>query len=320
MFSERTLPTIATIIVFISLYGYGMVEYPGFRDSLVFTNLLTDNAFLIITAIGMTFVILSGGIDLSVGSMIAFIGVLLAYLITTLGIHPLFAFALATVIGTGFGAIVGYIVAVFKIQAFIVTLAGMFLLRGLAFLISLDAVAINHPFVNQLSELYISVPGRGGLTFIAIVMLVVLVAGILLSRRTRFGANVYAIGGDAVSAQLLGVSIKSTTIKIYALSGLYSALAGIVFSIYTGSGYPLATVGVELDAIAAVVIGGTLLSGGVGFVLGTFFGGMIQGLIQTLIVFDGTLNSWWTKIAIGVLLFFFIVLQKGIVIFGRRFS
>lgn len=320
MFSERTLPTIATIIVFLSLYGYGMVEYPGFRDSLVFTNLLTDNAFLIITAIGMTFVILSGGIDLSVGSMIAFIGVLLAFMITTLGIHPIFAFTLAILIGTGFGAIVGYIVAVFKIQAFIVTLAGMFLLRGLAFLISLDAVAINHPFVNQLSELYISVPGRGGLTFIAIVMLVVLAAGIILSRKTSFGTNVYAMGGDAVSAQLLGVSIKSTTIKIYALSGLYSALAGIVFSIYTGSGYPLATVGVELDAIAAVVIGGTLLSGGVGFVLGTFFGGMIQGLIQTLISFDGTLNSWWTKIAIGALLFFFIVLQKGIVTFSRRFT
>lgn len=320
MFSERTLPTVATIIVFLSLYVYGIVEYPGFRDSLVFTNLLTDNAFLIITAIGMTFVILSGGIDLSVGSMIAFIGVLLAYMITTLGIHPIFAFALALVIGTGFGAIVGYVVAVFKIQAFIVTLAGMFLLRGLAFLISLDAVAINHPFVNQLSELYISVPGRGGLTFIAIVMLVVLAAGIILSRKTSFGTNVYAMGGDSISAELLGVSINSTTIKIYALSGLYSALAGIVFSIYTGSGYPLATVGVELDAIAAVVIGGTLLSGGVGFVLGTFFGGMIQGLIQTLISFDGTLNSWWTKIAIGALLFFFIVLQKGIVTFSRRFT
>ncbi|MEJ6120721.1 sugar ABC transporter permease YjfF [Vibrio sp. 2-Bac 85] len=320
MFSERTLPTIATIIVFLSLYGYGMVQYPGFRDSLVFTNLLTDNAFLIITAIGMTFVILSGGIDLSVGSMIAFIGVLLAYMITSLGIHPIFAFVLALIIGTGFGAIVGYVVAVFKIQAFIVTLAGMFLLRGLAFLISLDAVAINHPFVSQLSDFYISVPGRGGFTFIAIVMLVVLAVGIILSRKTSFGTNVYAIGGDSVSAELLGVSINSTTIKIYALSGLYSALAGIVFSIYTGSGYPLATVGVELDAIAAVVIGGTLLSGGVGFVLGTFFGGMIQGLIQTLISFDGTLNSWWTKIAIGVLLFFFIVLQKGIVTFSRRFT
>lgn len=320
MFSERTLPTIATVIVFLSLYAYGMMEYPGFRDSLVFTNLLTDNAFVIITAIGMTFVILSGGIDLSVGSMIAFIGVLLAHMITTMGIHPIIAFSLAIAIGVIYGAIVGYIIAIFKIQPFIVTLAGMFFLRGLAFLINLDAVAIEHPFVEQLSDFYINLPGRGGITFIALVMLLVLIAGILISRRTRFGINVYAMGGDIVSAQLLGVAITSTTIKIYALSGLYSALAGVIFAIYTGSGYPLATVGVELDAIAAVVIGGTLLSGGVGFVLGTFFGGMIQGLIQTLIVFDGTLNSWWTKIAIGALLFFFIVLQKTIVTFCRRLT
>jgi len=318
--NERTLPLIATIIVFIALYGYGMVEYAGFRDSLVFTNLLTDNAFVITTAIGMTFVILAGGIDLSVGSMIAFVGVLFAHIVTTLGFHPLVAIAISLLIGVAYGGLVGFIVYTFKIQAFIVTLAGMFFLRGFAFLINLDAVPISHPFITALSDIYLDIPGRGGLTFIALVMLISLIIGIILSRKTRFGMNVYAYGGDIVSAQLLGVAIKQTTIKIYALSGFFSALAGIVFAIYTGSGYPLAAVGVELDAIAAVVIGGTLLSGGVGFVLGTFFGGLIQGVIQTLIAFDGSLNSWWTKIAIGALLFFFIVLQKLIVFMVDRYS
>ena len=318
MINERNLPIFATLIVFMMLYGFGIYEYSGFRDTLVFTNLLTDNAFLIVTAIGMTFVILSGGIDLSVGSMIAFVGVLMAYLITSLGLHPLAAIAIALLVGTLFGAIMGIIIAYFDIQAFIVTLAGMFLFRGLAYLINLNSVPINHPFVTALSDIYVPLPGRGGLTFIAMAMLALLVVGIILARRTRFGMNVYAIGGDSHSAALLGVPVKKTTVKIYALSGLYSALAGVIFAIYTSSAYPLAAVGVELDAIAAVVIGGTLLSGGVGYIFGTFLGGMIQGVIQTLITFDGSLNSWWTKLAVGGLLLFFILLQKGIVTWAKR--
>lgn len=318
MINERNLPIFATLIVFMMLYGFGIYEYSGFRDTLVFTNLLTDNAFLIVTAIGMTFVILSGGIDLSVGSMIAFVGVLMAYLITSLGLHPLAAIAIALLVGTLFGAIMGIIIAYFDIQAFIVTLAGMFLFRGLAYLINLNSVPINHPFVTALSDIYVPLPGRGGLTFIAMAMLALLIVGIILARRTRFGMNVYAIGGDSHSAALLGVPVKKTTVKIYALSGLYSALAGVIFAIYTSSAYPLAAVGVELDAIAAVVIGGTLLSGGVGYIFGTFLGGMIQGVIQTLITFDGSLNSWWTKLAVGGLLLFFILLQKGIVTWAKR--
>lgn len=320
MFNERSLPIIATMIVFTLLYGYGFVEYKGFRSLLVFSNLLTDNAFLIVTAIGMTFVILSGGIDLSVGSMIAFIGVLMAFLITTLNLHPLAAIIIAVAVGTAFGSMMGFVIAYFEIQPFIVTLAGMFLFRGLAYLINVNSVPIDHDFISMLAGFYIPLPGRGYLSFIAIAMLVLLVAGMLLARRTRFGMNVYAMGGDTQSAALLGVPVRTTSIKIYALSGFFSASAGVVFAIYTGSAYPLAAVGVELDAIAAVVIGGTLLSGGVGFVFGSFLGGLIQGVIQTLISFDGTLNSWWTKIAVGVLLLFFIVMQKYIVFWARRYT
>ena len=127
---------------------------------------------------------------------------------------------------------------------------------------------------------------------------------------TRFGTNIYALGGSEQSAQLMGVPVKRTTISIYAASSFLATLAGIVFTFYTFSGYALAGVGVELDAIAAVVIGGTLLTGGSGFVIGTVLGVLVMGIIQTYITFDGTLSSWWTKIVIGLLLFFFIVLQK----------
>lgn len=140
----------------------------------------------------------------------------------------------------------------------------------------------------------------------------------IIAQRTRFGTYVYALGGNLTSAQLMGVPVAKTTIGIYALSGFLAGLSGIVFSLYTSAGYSLAAVGVELDAIAAVVIGGTLLTGGYGFVAGTFLGICIQGLIQTYIVFDGTLSSWWTKIVIGLLLFGFIALQRGLMWMSER--
>jgi simple sugar transport system permease protein len=201
--------------------------------------------------------------------------------------------------------------------AFIVTLAGMFLARGMSFVLSIDSIPITHPFYKTLKSFYWVVPGGGRLTMIGGVMLLVFVAGVILAHRTRFGTNVYALGGGIQTAQLMGVPVGRTTIQIYALSGFLAGLAGIVFSLYTSAGYSLATVGVELDAIAAVVIGGTLLTGGAGFVAGTLIGILIQGLIQTYITFDGTLSSWWTKIAIGLLLFAFILMQKGILLISR---
>jgi simple sugar transport system permease protein len=150
------------------------------------------------------------------------------------------------------------------------------------------------------------------------IMLAVTAVGIVLAHYTRFGANIYALGGSRASAELMGVPIASTTIGVYALSGLLAGLAGIVFSLYTSAGYPLAAVGVELDTIAAVVIGGTLLTGGSGYVFGTLIGTLIQGLIQTYITFEGTLSSWWTKIVVGMLLLLFILMQRGLTQVGER--
>jgi len=309
----RFLPLAATLLIFLIAYAACYLQYPNMLSTRVIGNLLTDNAFLGIAAVGMTFVILSGGIDLSIGSVIAFTGVFLAVVLEATAIHPLAAFALALAITTAFGGAMGAIIHYLQMPAFIVTLAGMFLARGMAYVLSVESVPVNHDFYDLLQGLYYRMPGGGRLTLIGGLMVVVFLAGILLAHRTRFGTNVYALGGGVQTARLMGVPVARTTIVIYALSGFLAGLSGIVFSLYTSAGYSLAAVGVELDAIAAVVIGGTLLTGGAGFVAGTLIGILIMGLIQTYIIFDGTLSSWWTKIVIGLLLFAFILLQKALV-------
>ncbi len=307
---SRMLPLIATFAVFIALYLIGYQRFPAFGTTKVIANFLTDKSFLGIAAVGMTFVIISGGIDLSVGSVIAFVGVFSALAIGQLGMHPLVAFAASLAIGAAFGAGMGAIIHYLKIPAFIVTLAGMFLARGGAFVLSQESIPIEHPFFDDLSKLYYIFPDKGRLSLVAVLFVIVLLLGILVAHFTRFGRNIYAIGGNDTAALLLGVPVGRTIIGVYTLSSFLAALAGIVYAVYTRSGYPRAAIGVELDAIAAVVVGGTLLTGGVGYVAGTFIGIMIQGVIQTYVTFDGTLNSWWAKIVIGVLLFVFIVLQR----------
>jgi simple sugar transport system permease protein len=315
---KRNLPLMVTIMVFLVGYLVCLASFPAFLSTRIICNILTDNAFLGIVAVGMTFVILSGGIDLSVGAVIAFTGVLLAKLIGDLGVSPYLAIPLVMMLGASFGALMGWLIDTLKIPAFIITLAGMFFLRGASFLISEQSLPIDHPTFTYLSSRSWKMAGGGRLSLLALIMLAVVLFGMLLANRTRFGNNVYAIGGNATSAALMGISVRHTTIRIYLLSTTLATLAGIVFALYTSAGYPLAAVGVELDAIAAVVIGGTLLSGGVGTVFGSLFGVLIQGLIQTYINFDGTLSSWWTKIIIGLLLFCFIALQRMLIVFSEH--
>ncbi|WP_292294319.1 galactofuranose ABC transporter, permease protein YjfF [Marivita sp.] len=312
MIRSTHLPLLVTLATFILAYALCVYAYPSMLSTRVVANLLTDNAFLGIAAVGMTFVILSGGIDLSIGSVIAFTGVFLAVILRDTSVHPLIAFMLVLTITTAFGAAMGGLIHYLEMPPFIVTLAGMFLARGAAYVLSTESVPITHEFYDVLQGLYWKAPSGGRFRLIGGVMVLTFLVGVLVAHRTRFGQNVYALGGGGQTAKLMGSPIASTTVGIYAISGGLAGLAGIVFSLYTSAGYSLATVGVELDAIAAVVIGGTLLTGGYGYVAGTFFGILIMGLIQTYIVFDGTLSSWWTKIVIGGLLFAFIVLQKGL--------
>ena len=303
-------PLLVTAIIFVIAYVFAVMQFPALWSTRVLGNFFTDNAFIGITAVGMTFVIISGGIDLSVGAVIGFSGVLVAVLINWLGFHPLLAFIIVLISAAIFGALMGCVIHYLEVPPFVVTLAGMFLARGAASVITQDSIAINHEFYTQISSYYLKLPDGGKLSAIGGVMILVFIIGAILAHRTRFGSNVYALGGNSISANLMGVPVARTTILIYTLSSFLAGLAGIVFSIYTSAGYPLAAVGVELDAICAVVIGGTLLTGGYGFVLGTFIGVMLQGLVQIYIIFDGTLSSWWSKIVIGFLLFLFIVLQR----------
>lgn len=308
--NTKYLSLFATVAVFSVLYAWAGFQFDNFFSMLVFTNLFTDNAFLVIIAIGMTFVILSGGIDLSVGSMVACVGISTAVMIEHLHFHPMLTFAIVLFAATLFGAFMGFLIDHYDLPPFIVTLAGMFFLRGLSFIISLESVPINHSFYDAVADFSIPLFDGGRLTVSALIMFAVVIGGIFLAHYTRFGRNIYAVGGSEHSALLLGVPVGRTKIGVYALNSFLAALGGIVFTFYTFSGYSLAAVGLELDAIAAVVIGGTLLTGGVGFVVGSLFGVLIQGVIQTIISFDGTLNSWWTKIFIGLLLFIFIGMQR----------
>lgn len=316
--NRKYIPIVVTILLFIVMFTAGSFRYTGFFSLQVLMNLLVDNAFLLITAVGMSFVILSGGIDLSVGSVIALSTMVSASLVQQLGWPPAVVIPLVLLMGAVFGTAMGAIIHYFSIQPFIVTLAGMFLARGLCYVISIDTITIDNTFYTAMAQTRIPLPGGSFLSISAVIAILVVAAAIFTAHYTRFGRNVYALGGNEQSALLMGLPVARTKVLVYTLSGLCSALAGVVFTFYMLSGYGLHAVGFELDTIAAVVIGGTLLTGGVGYVLGTFFGVLIQGVIQTIISFEGTLSSWWTKIVIGLLLFVFILLQR--VLSSRRLT
>lgn len=317
---RKNIPFLATISVFLLIYLIGSLMYTNFFSLRVFVNLFIDNAFIGVLAVSMTFVIISGGIDLSVGSVVALVGVLAAKMMQDYGVHPMTAFVLCLFLGAFFGACMGALIYYFELPPFLVTLVGMFLARGLAFLTSLTSIPIKHPFVDTIIDFGIPLGFRTWLPVVAIIFMVVVIIGVYLQHYTRFGRNTYAIGSSEQSAVLMGLPIGRTKILIYTFSGTMSALAGIVYSLYTSSGYPLACVGLELDVIAAVVIGGTLLTGGAGLVQGSLIGVLILGLIQTFITFQGTLSSWWTKIVIGVLLFIFILIQRYLSLAGDKKS
>jgi simple sugar transport system permease protein len=312
---RRLVPLAATLVLFIGLVVYGASAYDAFLSPQVFLNLAIDNAFLCIVAVGMTFVILTGGIDLSVGSVLALTTMAAAALIERAGLSPGIVVPALIAGGAAFGAAQGFLIHRYRLQPFIVTLAGMFVARGLCYLIDTESIPIRNGFFVALAEARIPVGGGNSLSASAVIAIVTVLVAIWLAHSTRFGRTVYAIGGNAKSAALMGLPVGATLVRVYAFSGGCAALAGIVMSVYMLSGYSLHAVGLELDAIAAVVIGGTLLTGGVGYVTGTVIGVLILGIIQTLVIFNGTLSSWWTRIVIGILLFAFCLSQR--VIEGR---
>ena len=308
----RNLSLFATLFVLALLYAAAGVMFKdqGFASLQVFSNLLADNAFLGIAAVGMSFVILSGGIDLSVGSVMAFTTIFVAKMIGAHGMHPAMAIGISLGIGGVFGAGMGYLIDRFELPPFLVTLGGMFFARGMAFLVSKESIGIEHPVYVTVQGFAIPLGSRASLPATALVFLGIFIFGFYLAHYTRFGRNVYAVGGSEPSARLMGLPVGSTKVLVYSLSGLLSALAGVVSTLYTGSGNPAVGAGFELDVIASVVIGGTLLTGGVGTIAGTLAGVLIFGTIKTALDFHGELNSWWLRIAVGVLLLLFILFQR----------
>ncbi|UGQ49072.1 galactofuranose ABC transporter, permease protein YjfF [Massilia endophytica] len=301
--------SLVTVLLLAVLLLAGGAAYPGFLSWQVMLNLLIDNAHLLVIAVGMSFVILSGGIDLSVGSVLALATMVAAWLLNVAHWPPLAVIAAVLAMGFAFGAGMGAFIHFFQLQPFIVTLAGMFLARGLCYLISVESITIDNPLFVTMSQTQLGVLG-GFISPAAAIALAVLAAGIYVSRRTAFGRAIYAIGGNEQSALMMGLAVGRNKILVYGFSGLCAALGGVLFSFYMLSGYGQHAQGMELDAIAAVVIGGTLLTGGCGYVAGALSGVLVLGTIQTLIAFDGTLSSWWTKIVIGGLLFLFCVVQR----------
>lgn len=318
--NRQQIPFIATAVACVAAYVVAGVMYrsQGFFSLPVAINLLGDNAFLGVVAIGMTFVILSGGIDLSVGSVVGCTSIALGLLIENVHLHPAVAIPLVLLAGALFGTFMGSLIHFFALPPFLVTLGGLFFCRGLALVISTESVSINHGWYVWLSSAAIPLGSDAALPLTAVIFLVVLFVAIFVSIFTPFGRNVYAIGGNEQSAVLMGLPVARTKVGVYALSGFCSALGGVVYTVYMSSGNAVAATGLELDAIAAVVVGGTLLSGGVGYVAGTLLGLLIFGIIQTAINFQGNLNSAWTRIAVGVLLLAFILLQKLLQLGSRR--
>ncbi len=306
--NRKFLPLTITISLFVLMYGVASAVYPEFLSFRVFYNLLIDNSYLGIIAIGETFVIISGGIDLSVASVIAMTTMISAVLLEHAHWSPLVVIPLVLATGSTLGLIMGSLIHFFKTPPFITTLGGLYLSRGVCFLMSIDSIPIDNHFYRAVAETRIHLIG-GFVSVNVLIFLAVVLGAIVLAHYTRFGRVVYAIGGNEQSALLMGLPVGRTKVLVYALSGFCSAVAGVVFTFYILSGYGLHMDGMELPAIAATVIGGTLLTGGVGYVVGSVFGTLILGTINSIIVFQGTLSSWWTKIAIGVLMFLFIAFQ-----------
>ncbi len=304
-------PLLTTVAIFALAYVIGGQLYPAMQKPQVFFNLFINNGSLLIVSIGMTFVILTGGIDLSVASVIALTTVASAVLLQV-GLPPLVVMPLMLLMGTAFGFVLGAIIHFLKVQPFVVTLMGSFFARGMAYIISLTSVTIRDPFYNSLAltPIYIPFVPNAYVYSYALVGPALFLVTIYLAFFTRFGRTVYAIGNNEQSARLMGLPVGRTKITVYAFSGFCSALAGIVWSIALLSGYGRYAPSMELDAIASVVMGGTMLTGGVGNVVGTLFGVLINGTIVSLLQFNGTLSSWWTRIGVGALTLVFIGIQS----------
>lgn len=309
-----TLPTMAALVIFVAMLLYGEIAYGRIIQFSTLSNLVINNAHLIILAVALTFVIVTGGIDLSVGSVIA-VSSVAGVLLAGSGWNPYLVLLVMVLIGSAFGLASGVLIQYFNVQPFIATLAMMFLARGIASMLSTvperladesPIRALGAPFKlidgEKVNDLVIT-PG------VLIALAVVLLAFFVL-HRTRMGRTVYAIGGSEQSAALMGLPVHATKLWIYVISGTLSGIAAVVYTARLGIAQNITGIGWELDAIAAAVIGGTLLTGGAGYVLGSVVGALVLGLMNVLITRDGGIRPETTTIITGGILLVFVLLQR----------
>ncbi len=330
--SSNNVLLLITILLFFAMYGTGCVVYSGkgFTTVQNFLNILINNAGLICVTCGMTCVMLMGGIDISVGSLVALDCMILAEGIEKWHLPSWLLMLLVLLVGVVFGFIQGYLVAYLGIQPFIVTMAGLYFARGMTAVIDTAQVSIvSDKLFTTLSSFKVKLPfgatvNRKGIMMYpymrisVLVALLVVVCIFIMLRYTRFGRSLYAVGGNQQSATLMGLDVRRTKLRAYMLSSFLTSIGGICFCLNTMCGTAIQATGLEMDAISSAVIGGTLLTGGVGNVIGSLFGVLINGTISALVKTNGKLISSWSNIVTAILLCFFIVLQSIFALIKER--
>ncbi len=311
-----------TICIFLAMYVMAMAVWGGgfLRPQQLF-DMFNNNASLIVVACGLTIVMIAGGIDISVGGITALVVMSCVVNLDVQGGNVLTSLLLALGIGLAFGAVHGCLVAYLEIQPFIVTLAGMFFARGMTTIVSLEPRTAQNAGFLALKDARIEIPWLGytakngtlipGRIEIGVVIALVVVAVVfVILKKTRLGRNFYAVGGSSQSALMLGINVRRTKFFSYLLSGLLAGIGGFVFLMHTGAGNATNAAGAEMNAIASSIIGGTLLTGGVGNVIGTLFGVLTLTTIKSIVVASGLREPWWQSITTGAMLCFFILLQS----------
>ena len=322
--SNTNLLLIITVCTFFGMYGMAMAVWGGgFLNPQQFLDLFNNNSFLIVISCGLTIVMIAGGIDISVGGITALVTMACVVYLDDKGGSVAGSMALALAIGTAFGLVQGLLVSYLEIQPFIISLAGMFFARGMTTIVSVAPRTAENEMFMALKEFRIVIPGIGSYgktgNFIparielgVVIAIAVVILVFILLKWTRFGRNLYAIGGNSQSARMLGINVKRTRFFSYLLCGVLSGIGGYVYLLHTGAGNASNASAAEMQAIASAIIGGTLLTGGVGNVIGTLFGVLSLKTINNIVIASGLREPYWQSITTGMMLCFFILLQSVI--------
>lgn len=326
--SDTNLLLVITVAVFIVMYLCSIIFLgAGFRKPQTFFNMLNENASLIILSCGLSLVMITGGIDISVGTMTALVCMCCAVHLDFKGGNVGGAIAIALLIGAAFGLVQGYLVAFLDIQPFIVTLAGMFFAKGMTTIVNSTQFNVQNEAFVKLVETRIYVPGVGSTNKLgkwipayveigAIVAIIVVILLFFVLRKTKLGRNFYAVGGNAQSANMLGINVRRTKFLAHFICSMLAAIGGFVYFLHVGSGSPSHASGAEMNAIASSIIGGTMLTGGVGNIIGTFFGVMSLATIKNIVSSLGLDEAWWTNITVAFMICLFLLIQS--VVLSRK--